>query len=90
MEMVSKAADQSHNRPRLSSMCSMKSVGNLSSSSESDIKGMESEEKDKALLVPPLPLYALLAADKDTSGSGPVTTGMNMGVRWISVRLPPL
>ena len=77
MEAASKAIDQSsHNRPRLSSMSSMKSIGNVSSSSEPDLGGVESEEKERALSVPPLPLYALLAADKDTSGSGSATAGI--------------
>ncbi|KAJ7385422.1 hypothetical protein OS493_016506 [Desmophyllum pertusum] len=75
MEAASKAIDQSqsHNRPRLSSMSSMKSVGNVSSASETDLNGLEGDEKEGALSVPPLPLYALLAADKDTSGSGSAT-----------------
>lgn len=71
MEAASKAHDQSsHSRPRLSSMSSMKSIG-----SEPDLMGIEGDDKDKALSVPPLPLYALLAADKDTSGSGSATSG---------------
>ncbi|XP_068740234.1 dmX-like protein 2 [Montipora capricornis] len=67
---ASKALDHTTHsgRPRLSSMSSMKSIG-----SESDFKGLEADDKDKALFVPPLPLYALLAADKDTSGSGSAT-----------------
>ena len=70
---ASKALDHTAHsgRPRLSSMSSMKSIG-----SESDFKGLEADDKDKALFVPPLPLYALLAADKDTSGSGSATAGM--------------
>ena len=77
MEAASKVVDQSsHSRPRLSSVSSMKSIGNVSSSSEPDLKGVESEEKERALSVPPLPLYALLAADKDTSGSGSATAGI--------------
>ena len=77
MEAATKVLDQSsHNRPRLSSMSSMKSIGNVSSSSEPDLNGLESEEKEGALSVPPLPLYALLAADKDTSGSGSATSGI--------------
>ena len=77
MEAATKVLDQSsHNRPRLSSMSSMKSIGNVSSSSEPDLHGLESEEKEGALSVPPLPLYALLAADKDTSGSGSATSGI--------------
>ena len=76
MEAASKAHDQSsHSRPRLSSMSSMKSIGSVSSSSEPDLRGIESDDKDRALSVPPLPLYALLAADKDTSGSGSATAG---------------
>ena len=78
MEAASKALDQSaHSRPRLSSMSSMKSIGNVSSSSEPDLNGLEGDEKDGALSVPPLPMYALLAADKDTSGSGSATAGIN-------------
>lgn len=77
MEAATKALDQSsHNRPRLSSMSSMKSIGNVSSSSEPDLNGLEGDEKEGALSVPPLPLYALLAADKDTSGSGSATAGI--------------
>ena len=72
MEAAAKALDQSqssHSRPRLSSMSSMKSIGNVSSASEPDLNGVEGDEKEGALSVPPLPLYALLDADKDTSGS---------------------
>lgn len=76
MEAATKVLDQSsHNRPRLSSMSSMKSIGNVSSSSEPDLNGLEGDEKEGALSVPPLPLYALLAADKDTSGSGSTAAG---------------
>jgi len=77
MEAATKVLDQSsHNRPRLSSISSMKSIGNVSSSSEPDLNGLEGDEKEGALSVPPLPLYALLAADKDTSGSGSATAGI--------------
>lgn len=77
MEAATKVLDQSsHNRPRLSSMSSMKSIGNVSSSSEPDLNGLEGDEKEGALSVPPLPLYALLAADKDTSGSGSTAAGI--------------
>ena len=77
VEAASKTLDQSaHSRPRLSSMSSMKSIGNVSSASEPDLKGVEGEDKEGALSVPPLPLYALLAADKDTSGSGSATAGI--------------
>ena len=82
MEAASKAIDHSssHNRPRLSSMSSMKSIGNVSSSSETDLRGVEGDDKDRALSVPPLPLYALLAADKDTSGSGSATAGIALSL----------
>ena len=71
---ASKALDPSMQggKPRLSSMSSMKSI----CSSESDLRGLEPDDKDKVLFVPPLPLYALFAADKDTSGSGSPTSGM--------------
>lgn len=77
MEAATKAVVQSaHSRPRLSSMSSMKSIGNVSSSSEPDLEGLVPDEKERALCVPPLPMYALLAADKDTSGSGSATAGI--------------
>ena len=90
MEAASKALDQSsHSRPRLSSMSSMKSIGNVSSNSEPDLMGIEGDDKGKVLSVPPLPLYALLAADKDTSGSGSATAGISVTLSLVHHTISP-
>lgn len=77
MEVVIKVFDQLlYNRLRLSSMSSMKSIGNVFSSSELDFNGLEGEEKEGVLFVLLLLLYVFLVVDKDISGSGLVIVGI--------------
>lgn len=67
VQRAARASDPTCGRPRLSSTCSMPRT-----SSFGDVETLldVADEKEGPLLIPPVPLHALLAADKDSRYAG--------------------
>lgn len=68
VQRAARASDPTCGRPRLSSSCGMPRA-----SSFGDVETLldvVADEKEGPLLIPPVPLHALLAADKDSRYAG--------------------